>query len=338
MQVEVLDGPGAAHAFYERRYRRGYMDRWEADRADRLAAVLEPIELPAGARVLDFGCGSGALTRLLAARWPDGEIHGADISRTAVDHARQRDGGLGVRYHVLDAAFVAAHAGQFDFVFSHHVLEHVYDLSATVADLVRLLRPGGRMLHALPCGNPGSLPPWLCRQRPDGIEVAAGNRFFFEESSHLRRLTSDELQAAFAAHGCRPAAATFGYHWLGALRLFTELPPLDIVRVFDPRRCDRKSLPAMLPLFALVVALAALRAPVQVLVRCRRLLQQVFRFRTRRLGDPASICLLLLAAPALCLLPISLLVELAVRGGDRWEWRQRRTDPRGSEMMLAFVR
>jgi SAM-dependent methyltransferase len=338
MQVEVLDGPVAAREFYEARYRRGYMDRWEPDRERRLLDVLAPIELPAGARVLDFGCGSGALTRLLRRRWPDCAIHGADISRTAVAHARARAAALGIQFHLLDAGFVRDHRGCFDFVFTHHVLEHVYDLGATVADLAGLLAPGGRMLHVLPCGNPGSLPHWLCLQRADGIDPAAGNRFFFEESSHLRRLRSDELAQQFARHGCGLTRASFGYHWLGALRLFTEVPPPDLCRLLDPRPCRPAARPAVLALLVLALGIAALRAPVQVLLRCRRLLQQALRFRTRRLGEPASIALLLLAVPALCLLPLSLAVEGIVRLGDRREWRRRRHDARGAEMLLEFTR
>ncbi len=338
MQVETLPTAAAARDFYEGRYAHGYMDRWEAERAERLLGVLRQIELPKGARILDYGCGSGALTALLAQRWPDAEVHGADISSTAVGNARARHGSDRLRFAELNPDFVREQAGTFDFVFSHHVLEHVFDLPAAVGDLCKLLAAGGCMLHALPCGNPGSLAHWLCAQRPDGIDTGAGNRFYFEESSHLRRLRSDELAAVFAAHGLALRRASFGYHWFGALRLFTELAPGELFALFDPRRCRPSCLPLLLPLLVLCTLLAAARAPAQVLVRCRRLFQQVFTFRTRRLTESSSLCLLALAVPALCLLPVSALVEGAVRWADRREWRTARSDPRGSEMMLEFAR
>lgn len=338
MQVAVLNDAAATRRFYEGRYATGYMDRWEADRWQRLGDVLAAIDLPAGARVLDFGCGSGALTRLLLARWPDCEIHGADISATAVAHARERDRGAGARFHVLDAAFVRAHRGQFDFVFSHHVLEHVFDLDQTTTDIASLLARHGRMLHALPCGNPGSLPHWLCLQRPDGIDPAAGNRFFFEEASHLRRLRTEDLVQQFAVHGCTLHQASYGYHWWGALRLFTEMAPRELMALLQPRRCHPRSLPLVVPLLLLCLLLWAGRVPFQILVRCRRMLQQVFTFRTRRLVTPSCLALLLLALPALCLVPASALVEAGMRHADRSEWRRRRRDPRAAEMLLEFAR
>ncbi|HEX5054568.1 MAG TPA: class I SAM-dependent methyltransferase [Planctomycetota bacterium] len=338
MQVEVLDSPAAARHHYERCYERGYMDRWERERFERLGEVLATIDLPPGARVLDFGCGSGALTRLLVQRWPHAEVHGADISTTAIAHARQRHSTLGCEFHVLDEAFVAAHASRFDLVFSHHVLEHVFDLAATAADLVRLLAPEGRMLHALPCGNPGSLAHWLCRQRPGGIETQHGNRFFFEEPSHLRRLCTQDLVLEFARLGCEPGQSAYGYHALGELRLMTELVPSHWFLMLHPGRCHARSLPRLLPLLFAVATVAALRAPCLLLLRCRRMLQQVFLFRTRRLNERSSLLLLGLAVPALLLTPLSLPVEWLVRRADRSEWRRRRHDPAGSEMMLEFAR
>jgi SAM-dependent methyltransferase len=311
------------------------MDVWDGDRHRRVREVLAAIELPPGARVLDFGCGSGALTALLRERWPDAEIHGADISRTAVASAHRRV--PGVTFHVLDAAFANAHAGRFDFVFSHHVLEHVFWLAGTVKDLVALLSPRGRMLHVLPCGNAGSLAHRLCRQRPDGVDAQCGNRFFFEESSHLRRLRSDELGRAFAGYGCEMIGAAYGYHWHGVLRLMTEMPPPSWFAMVNPRRCHAASLPFVLPMLLLVAAIAALRAPAQVLLRCRRVWRQVFRYRTRRLTQPSTMLLAALALPAAALLPVSLPIEAFVRWLDGREWRRRRADPGGSEMFLQFA-
>jgi trans-aconitate methyltransferase len=258
MQVEKLEDPAAAKRFYETRYEQGYMDVWGDDRRRRLRDVLAKVELPAGARVLDFGCGSGALTAALTEIWPHVEVHGADISATAVANARERV--PSAKFHVLDAHFVAEHAGEFDFVFSHHVLEHVYDLQGALADLARLTKPTGRMLHALPCGNAGSLAHWLCLQRPDGIEAEQGNRFFFEESSHLRRLQSAELSDALLEQDCELADASYGYHWLGVLRLMTEMTPPAWFAMVDPRRCRERSLPLMLPFLVLLGLVASLRA------------------------------------------------------------------------------
>lgn len=336
MQVENLKDPAAVKRFYETRYEQGYMDVWGHDRRRRLQDALADVVLPAGARVLDFGCGSGALTATLAELWPHVEVHGADISAMAVANAGERV--PGATFHVLDASFVAEYEGEFDFVFSHHVLEHVYDLQDALSDLVRLLKPTGRMMHVLPCGNTGSLAHWLCLQRPNGIEVEQGNRFFFEESSHLRRLQSSELSSALLAQGCELADASYGYHWLGVLRLMTEMTPTAWFAMVDPRRCHLRSLSRLLPFLLLLTLVAALRAPMQVLLRARRVWRQVFRFRTRRLAQPSTLVVLGLAVPAMLLLPISAPAEVAMRMLDDREWRKRRNDPAASEMFLLFRR
>lgn len=337
MPPDTLADAATAKRFYDERFAAGYMDRWEAGRMRRIADVLAAIELPAGARVLDFGCGSGGMTRLLVARFPDAVIEGVDISEAAIRSARTRDGGAGVRFHVLDDDFVRDHRGRFDFVFSHHVLEHVVDLDATVADVASLLAPGGRMLHALPCGNAGSLPHWLCALRASGIDPARGNRFYFEDPSHLRRCRTDDLERAFATHGCGLERAAYGYHRFGALRLFTEMAPAELRALLLPSRGG--SLPAMAWVFAaFVVAWWALRLPCQVLMRTRRMLQQVRRYHTRRLADASCLALLGLAIPAAILMPASLPFELSARALDAREWRTRRRDPRGSEMLLEFRR
>ena len=242
------------------------------------------------------------------------------------------------RFEVLDAAFVDAHRGRFDLVFSHHVLEHVFDLDATVRDLAALVAAGGRMVHALPCGNAGRLAHWLCRQRPGGVDAGRGNRFFFEESSHLRRLRTDDLRAAFAAHGFALTGAAYGYHRFGVLRLMTEMTPADWLPMVDPRPCRPTSRPAVAALFVLVAVIAALRAPLQVLRRARRCWRQVFRFRTRRLFAPTTLALFALAVPGALAAPVSLPVALLVRAGDRREWRRRRGDPARAGMTPTDAR
>jgi len=329
-----LDGPSEAQRFYEQRYAEGYMDQWDGDRHARLREVLSEIDLPPGARVLDFGCGSGGLTSALRERWPEAEIHGADISENAVASARTRV--ANATFHVLNDGFVASYRGHFDLVFSHHVLEHVYDLERTIADLRTLTAIGGRMHHALPCGNEGGLSHWLCSQRRDGIDPARGGRYFFEEESHLRRLRSDQLHQHLAAHDFALADEVYGYHWFGVLRLLTEMPPTQWLPIVSPLRCRARSLPAVSALALLVAVVALLRAPTQVLVRARRRLHQVTRLKTRRLMQAGTLMLVALSLPAMLLVPVSLPCELVVRYRDEREWRRRRRARGGSEMFLTF--
>jgi SAM-dependent methyltransferase len=103
-----------------------------------------------GARILDYGCGAG---RLVAAGLAEGlDIAGSDIyyggSKTREEAAAR--GLLGgpvreMRDGVLD--FLDA---TFDLVVNNQVLEHVDDLRATLAEIHRVLRPGGSLLSIFP--------------------------------------------------------------------------------------------------------------------------------------------------------------------------------------------
>jgi SAM-dependent methyltransferase len=101
----------------------------------------------AGARVLDFGCGSGEGTAAMARS--AASILGVDVAPDAIAHARERNAGENIAYETI-AGPVAAPDDSFDVVCSFQVLEHVEDPDAYLAEARRLLRPGGELLLATP--------------------------------------------------------------------------------------------------------------------------------------------------------------------------------------------
>ncbi len=97
-----------------------------------------------GARVLDVGCGRGVILGPLADL--GFEAHGVEISAEAARGADPR-AEIRIAPRLRDAAYQAA---SFDEVVIWHVLEHLHDPLGTLAEAFRILRPGGRLVVAVP--------------------------------------------------------------------------------------------------------------------------------------------------------------------------------------------
>ncbi|MFQ6029898.1 MAG: class I SAM-dependent methyltransferase [Dehalococcoidia bacterium] len=111
--------------------------------------------LRAGQRVLDAGCGEGALSCLVARQGI--EVVGADISAPNVEAARRlaAERGMGVRFVCADLENLPFGDNSFDIVISSHVLEHLPDLSRGLGELYRVTR--SMALIAMPtCLNPSA--------------------------------------------------------------------------------------------------------------------------------------------------------------------------------------
>jgi ubiquinone/menaquinone biosynthesis C-methylase UbiE len=104
------------------------------------------LDLRPGHRLLDAGCGAGEEAReLYRLVGPDGEVTAIDLSAGFITTAIERDGGSDVRYAVGDVAKLDFPDDGFDGVRCERVIQHVADPDAAVAELVRVVRPGGRV-------------------------------------------------------------------------------------------------------------------------------------------------------------------------------------------------
>lgn len=104
----------------------------------------------AGPRVLDAGAGRGTLAaRLVAAGY---QVTALDESAAFVAYARQRWGGPRLRLVRGDVVRLPFAPGAFDAAVCGEVLEHVTDDAAAVAELARVLRPGGVLVATVPAG------------------------------------------------------------------------------------------------------------------------------------------------------------------------------------------
>lgn len=125
--------------------------RWPATIALR-AFEAEHLALRAGQHLLDVGCGRGEVACALAAGLaPGGRVAGIDASEAMLADARRRaeaqvgSAAVDVSFRVGDALAIEEPDASFDAVRSERMLQWLPDPDPAVAEMVRVLRPGGRL-------------------------------------------------------------------------------------------------------------------------------------------------------------------------------------------------
>ena len=116
-----------------------------ADLTTSLRTLLET-HVPPGARCLDVGCGNGSTAGPWLVRRGCGYV-GVDVSETAVRQAVAL--GLDARL-VEDAVALPFEDGAFDVALAVEVLEHLFAPHLAVAEILRVLRPGGVLVATVP--------------------------------------------------------------------------------------------------------------------------------------------------------------------------------------------
>lgn len=129
-------------------YKLGKGDPWRTENApyeDRKRADLLSMLRERYTSILDAGCGTGTLTRLLAQHGP---VLGVDASAVAIEHARKA-GGTGVHYEAADLT-TADLNGPYDLIVASEVLYYLVpeQRDAVIGNLTRALTSGGQFVVA----------------------------------------------------------------------------------------------------------------------------------------------------------------------------------------------
>lgn len=182
---------------------------WYEGRRRILVAVLDSLGLPAGARLLDAGCGGGgnlaALTRF-------GEVTGLEPSLEPLAAARARHLAEVVHGSIESMPFADA---SFEVVTALDVIEHLDDDRAGLRELRRVTVPGGRLVVSVPAYQ------WLWSPH----DVA---------NEHRRRYSRPVLLAAAESAGWRPLLSSYfnalmlpaaALHRLAQRRRIGDRPP-----------------------------------------------------------------------------------------------------------------
>lgn len=131
--------------------------------------------------VLDAACGEGYGSAILAREAR--RVVGIDLGEAAIEHARQRYGGLhNVTFEIADCTRLPFEDQSFDRVVSFETLEHLADQNGMLAEFRRVLRPRGLLILSSP------------------DKAVYSDQQGFANEFHVRELYRHELEALLGAH------------------------------------------------------------------------------------------------------------------------------------------
>jgi ubiquinone/menaquinone biosynthesis C-methylase UbiE len=122
--------------------------RFSTNKQPWYAWVFEQFDLPSHCRILELGCGTGALWRDMSRRVPSGwEITLSDLSPGMLADAERNldQAGWVFSFLAADAQAIPFDDASVDAVVANHMLHHVPDVDQALAEIRRILRPGGRL-------------------------------------------------------------------------------------------------------------------------------------------------------------------------------------------------
>ena len=172
-----------------------------------------------GTRVLDIGCGAGrhsyeALRRgavVTAADLDRDALRGVREMAAAMRLAGEVPAGGRLATRVVDALKMPFRSEAFDVVIASEILEHIPEDTVAMAEIARVLRPGGEAAVTVP------------RSGPERVCWALSDEYHNNEGGHVRIYDGDVLRARLRSTGLQPRESTHAhalhapYWWLKCL-------------------------------------------------------------------------------------------------------------------------
>ena len=164
-----------------------------------LTVDYDRLRIGPGTKVIDVGCGAGRHSFEAYRRGADviafdqnaEELADVDTMLQAMGQAGEAPKSAKAQVVVGDALALPYPDGTFDTVIASEILEHIPDDDAAIAELIRVLRPGGTLAV--------TVPRWL----PERICWLLSDEYHANEGGHIRIYRADELRSKLVAGGLR---------------------------------------------------------------------------------------------------------------------------------------
>jgi SAM-dependent methyltransferase len=297
------------------------MDGWPEHKKNRIFEVIKSLNLPETGDALDFGCGNGEFSGVLRCALPKWNIYGTDISAVAIKNARERHPGC--------SFFLSSDKGlenkRFDFLFSHHVLEHVENINKAWSEMNHYLKEKSSIFHVLPCGNQGSFEHYVCMLRKDGVDRGQENRFAFEDQSHLRRLTTKQMNDFAVQYNFVLIVDYYSNQFYGAINWITRERVSFVLGLTSLKQAKD---------IVSVVKLICLRG-VLLLIKLMRFPAHLIDYKKDKMRKLRYYSLFLIF---FIFYPLSKLINSCLDYMSDTEWRNKKCEDSGSEMFLYYKR
>lgn len=196
----------------------GYQKRFQT--SEQVEETVQLLDMDSASRLVDIGCGNGKFAIAVAKRLPACRVWAFDPLETAIAECKKAAGALlekNLNAGIADAQRIPLPDACADRVLMRNVLHHVPDPAAAIAEMGRLLKPGGQVLLEGP-GNHGDA----------ALGELISDFHFIWDDSHRRRYHRPEtLIGWFADAGIQAELAT---SWLYTARMGVKATRLIIER------------------------------------------------------------------------------------------------------------
>lgn len=163
----------------------------------RVQAILS--EINHANRILDAGCGKGRYAALIKQQLPHADIHAVDVSEEMLRHVPP-----GIQTQKASIQNLSYSDESFDLVYCVETLEHVHNPEAALSEMVRVLRPGGRLVI---------IDKNLARK--GALHIEAWERWFdVDDLTKQLQQANLKVRTKFVSYDGRPADGLF-VSWIG---------------------------------------------------------------------------------------------------------------------------